>query len=339
MLLTISIPTYNRSKYLEKCLDRILISRNELNKSLRSNFQVFISDNSENILTSKLVRSEKYKTLNIIYKKNEINIGSDANIAQSLCYPNSKYVMLLGDDDFLTKQSLLHILSSIQNFQYSLLCMNFYGLTKNEERKFLNEKIKTKTFNNGADLFEERNIKLAFISGLIFKRDLYEKKDVDLAIGSNLVHFNLVLYLLQKANLQYLFIENFLIEVTRNNTGGYNPIEIFYVKFWNLVYSNSNLNLEESKIKQIKRRVLSTFYVRSFGTFIKRREQGLSKQEILPLDTEFKDYIYYILIYRILFRKYSNRNFAFLNALYLIGNLRYDPKYFLKIMNHLRYVV
>ena len=65
MLLSICIPNYNRGKYLNNCLNSILLAKSNSNMK----FEVCISDNcsKDNIL--KIVKYYKKKGLKINYKK------------------------------------------------------------------------------------------------------------------------------------------------------------------------------------------------------------------------------------------------------------------------------
>ena len=338
MLLTISIPTYNRPNFLEKCLDKIILSTAELNENLKSDFQILISDNSDNNLTGELIRSKKYHELSIVYKKNDRNIGSDANIAQCLSAPRSKYVMLLGDDDYITKYALFEILTTISNSDYTIGCVEFFGLYNNEERNPKKKKKKLEVYNN-AELFIRRNIKLSFISGLIFNRELYEESIVNKGIGTNLVHFKLALHQMGNTGLPSFYLGNFLVVATRNNTGGYNPLEIFYEKFWKLVEEDMNLGLEDFQIKKIQIAVLNSFYNRSISRFIREQKKGLTTNEILNFDRSFKEYFFYKYLYRRLFKRYSKIGFSILTVSYLIGTMIYYPRNFVQILKHSRYIL
>ena len=67
MLLSICIPNYNRGKYLNNCLNSILLA-----KSISSlKFEICISDNGSTDNISQIVNHYKKKKLIINYKKTE----------------------------------------------------------------------------------------------------------------------------------------------------------------------------------------------------------------------------------------------------------------------------
>ena len=79
IILTISIPTYNRAIYLERCLHSIC---NQLTSNIPVIIKVYDNDSTDN--TYEVVKSFMDKYSQITYTKNEKNIGPDLNIGQ--CY-------------------------------------------------------------------------------------------------------------------------------------------------------------------------------------------------------------------------------------------------------------
>lgn len=97
MLLSICIPNYNRSKYLDNCLYSILLA-----KSLSTlKFEICISDNGskENILS--IIKFYKKKGLQINFKKNTKNLGFGANFYKVVKMAKGEFIWLIGNDDLL----------------------------------------------------------------------------------------------------------------------------------------------------------------------------------------------------------------------------------------------
>jgi glycosyltransferase involved in cell wall biosynthesis len=95
--LSICIPNYNRSKYLNNCLNSILLA-----KSLSSiKFEICISDNcsQENILP--IVNFYKKKNLVINYKKNNKNLGFGGNFYKVVKMAKGEFLWVIGNDDLL----------------------------------------------------------------------------------------------------------------------------------------------------------------------------------------------------------------------------------------------
>jgi glycosyltransferase involved in cell wall biosynthesis len=93
--LSIAIPTYNRHESISRRI-------NEVARLNFTNLQIWISDNSQDLQTQKVISNSTYGP--IIYKRNEFNIGGGANFIQSLLLGKSDYVWLRGDDDPISSE-------------------------------------------------------------------------------------------------------------------------------------------------------------------------------------------------------------------------------------------
>ena len=97
MLLSICIPNYNRSKYLNNCLNSILLA-----KSLSSlKFEICISDNGSKENITSVINHYKKKGLKINYKKNKKNLGFGANFYKVVKMAKGEFIWLIGNDDLL----------------------------------------------------------------------------------------------------------------------------------------------------------------------------------------------------------------------------------------------
>ena len=101
MLLSICIPTYNRSKYLTNCLQSIVLNKN---RSI-IDFEVCISDNFSTDNTEDVVRAAQ-KNIPIIYHKHESYIGRVKNYLNVVNIANGDFIWLIGDDDLLLPNAL-----------------------------------------------------------------------------------------------------------------------------------------------------------------------------------------------------------------------------------------
>lgn len=100
--LSICIPNYNRSKYLNNCLNSILLA-----KSISSlTFEICISDNGskDNILS--IVNYYKKKGLIINYKSNNKNLGFGTNFYKVVKMAKGEFIWVIGNDDLLYMSAL-----------------------------------------------------------------------------------------------------------------------------------------------------------------------------------------------------------------------------------------
>ncbi len=116
-ILSIAIPTYNRSNYLKELLESIKIQF-DINSELEKCTKVYVYNNNSDDDTDEIILN---MDLDIIYKKNELNIGGDANIYQAYTKPKGEYIWVIGDDELLPKTAIKNILSLINNYAPSLI--------------------------------------------------------------------------------------------------------------------------------------------------------------------------------------------------------------------------
>jgi glycosyltransferase involved in cell wall biosynthesis len=105
-LVTVGVPTYNRSKMLIECL-------NSLSNQLYKNIEVIISDNNSTDNTYEICKEFVQKDNRFKYYKQAINIGPKKNFEFVLNNTKGKFFMWLGDDDYLDKNYLSTIVPKL----------------------------------------------------------------------------------------------------------------------------------------------------------------------------------------------------------------------------------
>ena len=105
-LLSIVIPSYNSERYLEQCLNSLLIGRDE-------ELDVIIVNDGSTDNTSKIAHSyaKNYPFIRVIDKENAGH-GSGVNVGIDLAM--GLYFKILDSDDLLDEEGLLHLLDSIK---------------------------------------------------------------------------------------------------------------------------------------------------------------------------------------------------------------------------------
>lgn len=99
-LLSITIPTFNRAKDLEACLESIALQIREV-PALNDLVEVVISDNCSPDNTESVARKYQSEFANFVYVKNETNVGFDRNTLNVVTHATSTYCWYLGDDDVI----------------------------------------------------------------------------------------------------------------------------------------------------------------------------------------------------------------------------------------------
>lgn len=106
--LSICIPTFNRSRYLENCLESIRHSLGESNLRV----EICISDNGSVDNTSDIVSLASH-ALPLKYRRNKVNFGMAQNFLDVVAMATGDYVWLIGDDDLLMPDGIRKLLKLI----------------------------------------------------------------------------------------------------------------------------------------------------------------------------------------------------------------------------------
>jgi len=114
--LTVSIPTYNRSGYLQEAIESVLAQT-------YSDFILLITDNGSTDGTQEIVQKYVNRDSRIIYHRFSKNQGPAENWKYALLTPNTDLVALLLDDDLLLPEHLEHAVIAMTEFNdASLYC-------------------------------------------------------------------------------------------------------------------------------------------------------------------------------------------------------------------------
>ena len=102
MDLKISIPTYRRNAFLDRCLDSLLKSYNLIDsKKYSSNISIYIYDNNPDSIAESVYTKYLGKFDNLFYIPNNENIGANLNIQKSYYSRSKTYVHVISDDDIV----------------------------------------------------------------------------------------------------------------------------------------------------------------------------------------------------------------------------------------------
>ena len=113
-LVSICIPTYKQTEYLEKCLDSIV------NQTFK-NFELIISDDTPDD-SIELFLEKKLKGFTYSYFRNSPALGSPQNWNFAVSKADGKYIKIMHHDDFFTqKDSLKLMVDAIEKQQASFL--------------------------------------------------------------------------------------------------------------------------------------------------------------------------------------------------------------------------
>ena len=223
-LLTLAIPTYNRSA----CLAQLL---GLLSDQLKNEYRVelIVSDNASSDETASVVRQHVGGGLRIRYIRNSENVGADANFLQCFEQARGKYVWLFSDDDLIIPGGLAKILRYCEDSTYDLIWVtgsSFADFHIPPAAKVERDAIEV---TSPREFARRVHIFFTFISGNIINRETVlaaGPKPFSSLIGSSLGQLGWTYTALNRFTLG-LYIREKLIAIRANNTGGYKLFQVF----------------------------------------------------------------------------------------------------------------
>ena len=188
ILLTISIPTFNRSKELHSQLYDIHLMLSDTRIS--ENIEILVSDNGSTDSTPNVVKD--FSSMDKLYKFTSIrskeNLGSDTNFMNSVLNASGRFVWIMSDDDKIHEgaiQYLFKVLSS--NLDIGFGFVNFF-INKGEPQTSIQKNDNYYTTSGDLTLLLHPLLATSMISSCIFRKDLLSKDDMDKYIGTILPH-------------------------------------------------------------------------------------------------------------------------------------------------------
>ncbi len=91
-LVSVIIPTYNRGKYVVKAIDSVLVQS-------YGNIEIIVVDDASIDGTGEIMSGLAKKCPNIIYIKNDHNLGFVRNLNKGISFAKGEYIARLDDDD------------------------------------------------------------------------------------------------------------------------------------------------------------------------------------------------------------------------------------------------
>ncbi len=253
LLISFCIPTYNRASYLPKSLDAIIL---QLDEDSKKNVEILISDNASDDATVEVVQGyiQSRPDLNIRFLKNPSNIGMDGNFIN--CYKNAigKYVCLVSDDDFLLPGKVKYLL-------------DIFHFHPDIDAVFLNpfpiagclQETEKLCFNSN-EMMERIGDRIVHLGALIFKREIFMKRDYSCYDGTYLAISYIFLDVIMNGDGIYFTREKFF-QITQNNSGGYNFFDVFITRFLDVLDYASQKGFSKKAVDKVKNQHLRYFVI------------------------------------------------------------------------------
>ena len=236
MKLSICIPTYNRSSYLKRFLEKLY---SEIEKfSLQGQVEVIVSDNSSADDTPDIVQSFVKKGL--IYSRNDSNIGPDANFLKLFEMSTGEYIWLPGDDDLFADEFLPYILETAEKEKFDYFYLRTVGEPSVPAARSYS------TVSN-TELFSRTTIFTTFMTSQIIRSKLVKPhiNEARKYLGGFMAYYFIFVKALEASRI-CLISDQKEILMTVENTGGYSFYKVWGDAVFTSLYDTgfaSNKNL------------------------------------------------------------------------------------------------
>ena len=284
-MLTVNIPTFNKSHSIKKLLDE--------------HFKIFtmyevdinIFDNSSNEDTKKIYLEYKNR-LKLNYFKNNDLLSADENFYQAYFYKKNKdYVLLLGDTYKINKKSFEALLKILKKKKYDFVILNHAAISNFENIEF----------SDNHELIENLSSTITCMSTLIFHKSIFVKDIYKKYINTNFIHVGILFDYIYKNKFLAYYLGNHSIErnfddielETKINWSYKDDVFNISVRNWQnfIKMLPSGYNLEFKKI------IFLNFYkdlkIFSFKRLIYLRSKGiLNPKFMITYRPYFFDYDY-----------------------------------------------
>jgi len=111
-LLSICIPTYNRSRLLGIILNTL---GGQIKTAQTDDVVVYISDNASPDNTRQLVEEfQKQSGVRVVYSRNQANIGLSKNLLKVMAMGKGRFVWTLGDDEIIVENSVANLVKVLR---------------------------------------------------------------------------------------------------------------------------------------------------------------------------------------------------------------------------------
>jgi abequosyltransferase len=266
-LLTIAIPTYNRSACLVQLLEVL-----EPQLTGESRVEVIISDNASPDDTPAVVDRFMQRGVRLAYQRNETNIGADANFIRCYELAQGEYVWIFGDDDIILPGALKEVLRRLETLEFDLLYVRAIGFRDSYSNSTPPEfSRKIKVFTRPEDFALRINTAFTFISANIVRKAALENSphsDFSKLIGTNLAQLSWTFSMLTGNPKSALLLDR-LIANRMENSGGHATCQVFGTNLRALV--KEFFGLQSPVGRAILNRTIQSFF--PWAMFLSRRNR------------------------------------------------------------------
>ncbi|MGL5056642.1 MAG: glycosyltransferase family 2 protein [Fusobacteriaceae bacterium] len=334
-LLSILIPTYNRSKYLDKALKSIC---EQIDESFISKIEIIISNNCSEDDTDSIVQKYLIKYPVIKYIKQLNNTGVDKNFLFLFKESTGKFGWIFGDDEILLDGALKRILENIKLYpQAGLIHINGYRYLNNPKEIVENKKYETLLYQKKDKYIEAVYQWLTFITANIFNIEYIEKElNYENGVGSNLIQEYFYFQSIFNAKFNLELKGDYYASKAENDTGGYKRITVFSKNYNEIFNFFINRGIDKKYFKIINKKMLMLFF--PYYIKIRKNNNPLLKKEQKTFYMLWKIYKHYPEFWIFCIPVYIQKDIGYLisKGISFLYRLIKNPKLIKKITEKLK---
>jgi glycosyltransferase involved in cell wall biosynthesis len=243
-LLSILIPTYNRSLILDNQLSYLI----ELQKEI--SFKIIISDNCSDDNTNDIVVKWQSNGGNILYFHQDTNVGYDRNVYKCVSLVETDYFWILGDSTVFNHDEFCEIYSILKRDSPNAILINAYDKISNVYSQY---------YNDADRILFDLGWNLSHLSSLIISKEASVYKYFERYFDTNFLHLGLFFeYVVTLENPKVFYYHKNPLVHSRvfspniaRNTWAKKKYEIFCEDWFYLIMSLPNQIKNETKLKCI----------------------------------------------------------------------------------------
>ncbi len=250
-ILSICIPSYNRSALLVQALNAIY---NQLPSDSLDKVEIIVSDNASPDDTRDTVAMflQTHRGFPLSYFCQPRNLGAEANIDSLLKGATGDFILLLSDDDILLPgavERLLQIIAVQPTVDAIGLNVKPFVKTVDEPGQPIRNDSADRLITDRDEALGALGTWITFVSALAFRRTAMRSQGYTHRIGSNFIHSYVFLDVMAQGSC-WLTHEPFL--ATRaNNTGGYSFFKVFISDFASLLEEAVRLDFKRQTVQRL----------------------------------------------------------------------------------------
>lgn len=278
-VLTVGIPTWNRQRELNQCLEIVLPQA-----SVEEGVEVMVCDNHSPDQTPALVDSLMSHYPFLRYERHAEDIGADRNFIEVLRRARGTYVWILSDDDFLNEGAIREVLRIIRTYRPSYISLNYVYCDDQQRRVavqpnphyMLSHDVAHADINR---TFQLRNHWISFLSCCIYRRELLDFDDIIANIPKvpNWIQVYISAQVLARGGDAYHSSFDGVFARVGNDRVTSTPFVDFMPEAFMYIFKRFKVNTDV--VNAVLRGIKETFL--SFPGFLAYRAKGLSPSPLI----------------------------------------------------------